>query len=257
MNLTLRLEADGPYDPHPNQDEALDMWVKFRQSYGYSAARAALLTRPEGQPKARLNSIYTGTLNLNAGASQFCVNTHCCEATCVTHRSWRAKTDSVQLARQVRSDFLMQYPTMFAAVLQWDTGLLLRQHPDAMVRPNCNQDVAWEKVFPWLLDMLPMYDYTKRINRVGWVGLQYRITYSATSVTREQAVRRITDRGDTVTMVFGTKKHQLPDQWRGIQVVDGDVHDDRFNDPAGVIIGLSWKGELRGQVGHPLLSPVA
>lgn len=257
MNLTLRLEAGGPYDPHPNREEALALWAAFRQERGLSNSRASIITRPESQPKAKLNEIYTATLNLVAGSDNFCTNTEACEDTCVTHHSWRARSSMVQLARDTRAQFLVQHPHLFAAVLQWDVELLLRQHPTAMMRPNCNQDVAWEKVFPWLLDMLPMYDYTKRINRVGWVGSQYRVTYSATSFTREQAVRRLIDRGDTVTMVFPTKKHQVPDEWKGIQVIDGDVSDDRFNDPNGVIIGLSWKGKLRGKVGHPLLSSIA
>ena len=256
MSLTFKLEAEGPYDPHPDQGYALDRWAAYRAQWGLLAAVAPMWTRPQSQPKTGLNVRHTVAMNLSAGKDNLCVNTASCEDTCVTHTSWRASSAGVQLARRVKTQFLVEYPREFAAVLAWDTERVLAQHPDAMARPNCNQDVAWEKVFPWLADLITCYDYTKRLDRVGWLHVQYRTTYSATSVTRPATVHRLVERGDTVTMVFPRKKHDLPSQWEGIEVVDGDVSDDRFNDPAGVIVGLSWKGKLKGKAGHPLLSPV-
>jgi hypothetical protein len=256
MSLTFALEKAGPYDPHPDTGEALHMWRAWRHMYGITSA-GTLWTEPTVQPKTGLNERWTLSLNLTAGRDNLCVNTSTCEDTCVTHQSFRARTDQVRRSREMRTQFLVQHPPQFGAVLLHEAQRALRKHPDAMARPNCNQDVAWERVFPWLADVLPMYDYTKRIDRVGWVAPQYRVTYSATSVTRASAVRRIVDRGDTVTMVFPVRKHEMPATWLGIPVVDGDVTDDRFADPAGVIVGLSPKGKLRGVTTHPLITPLA
>jgi len=255
MSLTIKLEAEGPYDPHPDLRMAKQIWADFRHQNGFKCEVTPLWTRPESQPKTVLNRAYTLSLNLSAGAAHLCVNTAACEDMCVTNESYRARQWGIQHARYVKSMFLVQHPREFGALLMAEAESVLRSHPDAMARPNCNQDVAWESVFPWLPDVIPLYDYTKRLNRVGWLHHQYRTTYSATNATRETTVRRLIERGDTVTMVFPLKKHQLPEQWRGIPIVDGDVSDDRFNDPTGVIVGLSAKGKLRGTYIHPLLTP--
>lgn len=125
------------------------------------------------------------------------------------------------------------------------------------IRPNANSDVAWERIAPSLFALIATwngraYDYTKRVDRVGFLTPNYRTTYSLTRATRPETVARITSRGDTVTAVFPSVA-PVPTSWRGLPVVDGDTTDDRFADPSGVVVGLKAKGKLRGIVEHPLL----
>ena len=50
--------------------------------------------------------------------------------------------------------------------------------------------------------------------------------------------------GGNVAAVFATKKGQdLPVRWKGFEIIDGDLDDVRFTDPAGVIVGLRAKGD--------------
>jgi len=256
MSLTIALEAGGPYDPHPNVQESRELWAAFREEHRFKREARPLWTLPTAQPKTMLNDRYTLSLNLSAGSNHLCVNTGNCEDICVTNESFRGADVDNRFSRLVKSQFLLQHPQHFGAILLAETESVLRKHPTAMARPNCNSDVAWESVFPWLCDVIPLYDYTKRLNRVGWLHKQYRTTYSATNSTREATVRRLIDRGDTVTCVFAVKKHQLPDQHLDTIVIDGDVSDDRFNDPAGVIVGLSAKGKVRNKPNHPIITPL-
>ena len=46
-------------------------------------------------------------------------------------------------------------------------------------------------------------------------------------------------RGSNVAVVF---KDQLPKTWMSRKVIDVDLHDLRFKDPSGVIVGLVAKG---------------
>ena len=46
-----------------------------------------------------------------------------------------------------------------------------------------------------------------------------------------------------VAVVFDTKVgHPLPRRYLGARVIDGDLHDLRFLDPRGVVVGLRAKG---------------
>ena len=50
--------------------------------------------------------------------------------------------------------------------------------------------------------------------------------------------------GGNVAVVFATKKNkELPDEWKGYKVIDGDKSDLRFLDDKNVIVGLRAKGD--------------
>ncbi len=52
--------------------------------------------------------------------------------------------------------------------------------------------------------------------------------------------------GFNVTVVFAVKKGEpLPKTWNGYRVIDGDIHDLRFLDPEGVVVGLRAKGRAK------------
>jgi hypothetical protein len=52
--------------------------------------------------------------------------------------------------------------------------------------------------------------------------------------------------GVNVSVVFNTVRGQaLPGYWQGYRVIDGDLHDVRFLDPRGVVVGLRAKGEAK------------
>ena len=253
------LESQGRIDPVLDVVVARKAWASVRESFGMVAdGSARLITEPTAQAKVGLNVRPTWSLSLNAGsAAGWCVNDAACADTCVVEHGGNARYDSVRVARQARGALLREHPEAFATLLERDVAWA-NGRGWFFGRPNTNSDVAWERLFPWLFEMAAGYDYTKRLDRVGWLARSYRVTYSATASTRESTVRRLVGRGDTVTMVFPIGKGApMLREWRGIPVIDGDVSDFRFGDPDGVIVGLRAKAGLRGLVSHPLLSPVA
>jgi hypothetical protein len=119
--------------------------------------------------------------------------------------------------------------------LRWDRRL--RSTPCAMER--------WGKI-NW-------YDYTKDYEKAkaaaghgnGAIGFpsNYSIVYSYSGSNWKQC-RQILKWGRPVAVIF---RSGLPDQWRGVKVIDGDRHDIRWREMEPVIIGLSPKGHKARQ----------
>lgn len=262
MLRTVELEHLGIIAPWDSLSESRQVWREVRSRYGLGSDNgSSLLTLPSVQPKVGKNIRPTVSITLQAGSDGgLCVNDGPCRATCVVAESYRAQQDSVRLARAARTDFLTEYPGAFLALLldrmEWAhdrLGIL-------DIRPNANSDVAWERIAPSLFKLIATwngkaYDYTKRRDRVGYLMGNYRTTYSLTGGTRTATVASILGRGDTCTAVFPAW-HGVPTSWRGFPVVDGDTTDDRWSDPAGVVVGLKAKGKLRPYRAHPMLVSV-
>jgi hypothetical protein len=258
MLRTVELERRGVVSPGSVSD-ARRVWGEIRVRHGLRPDNgSSLLTLPSAQPKIGKNYRPTASVTLLAGTDGgLCVADTHCRSTCVVNESMRAQYANVRAARAARTDFLTERPDLFLGLLldrmQWAHD----RHGILDLRPNANSDVAWERIAPALFALIATwdgraYDYTKRIDRVGFLADNYRTTFSITRFTRPDTVERITGRGDTVTAVFPSLA-PLPQVWRGLDVVDGDVTDDRFSDPAGAVVGLLGKGKLRGVLEHPLI----
>jgi len=123
------------------------------------------------------------------------------------------------------------------------------------VRLNGTSDVPFEarkngKPLRELMRLFPQthfYDYTKLAGRclpeyVARHGLQdYHLTFSF-SGENWKACEMLLERGVSVAVCFDLKKGgKLPETYKGFQVIDGDIHDLRFLDEKGVIVGLRYK----------------
>jgi hypothetical protein len=114
------------------------------------------------------------------------------------------------------------------------------------VRLNVFSDIPWEKVFPDLFTTFPtiqFYDYTKSFKRAnrfasGDFPINYHLTFSR-SEDNETECLTLLGLGVNITVVF---KKELPLQWHGAWVYNGDNHDLRFLDTRGVVVGLKAKG---------------
>lgn len=260
MLKTVELERRGAIVPSCDIRQARDAWNSVRCDHGIRTREAgtSLLTFPSAQPKVGKNARPTVSITLEAGSDGgLCVNDKYCRATCVVAESARAQYDNVKRSRAARTQFLTDYPELFLGLLLERLQFAHDRHGILDIRPNANSDVAWERIAPALFELIATwdgraYDYTKRMDRVGFLADNYRTTYSLTRATRPDTVRRITGRGDTVTAVFPSVA-PIPATWHGLPVVDGDSTDDRFSDPSGVVVGLKAKGKLRGMSEHPLL----
>lgn len=118
------------------------------------------------------------------------------------------------------------------------------------VRLNGATDISWERIrideysesivriFPYV----QFVDYTKNFLRMMKLLAapiaNYHVTFSR-SETNEAQCLQVLAAGGNVAVVFAG---DMPGEYLGVPVVDGDTHDLRHLDPKGVVIGLTPKG---------------
>ena len=89
---------------------------------------------------------------------------------------------------------------------------------------------------------LYFYDYTKSEKMFfKYFGSNYKITFSLSEIN-EHIADKVLNAGGNVATVFMS---QLPETYKGFQVIDGDLTDLRYFDPSNVIIGLRAKGKAK------------
>jgi hypothetical protein len=132
-----------------------------------------------------------------------------------------------------------------------------REGLDLCVRLNGTSDLPWENLggeagvclmrrFPHIR----FYDYTKNPARAraflaGRLPANYSLTFSRSECNGETALE-LARAGANVAVVFACKREDaLPAKWAGRKVIDGDLHDLRFLDGRGRVVGLRAKGPAR------------
>jgi hypothetical protein len=115
------------------------------------------------------------------------------------------------------------------------------------IRVNGTSDLPWlaqelARTFP----EVQFYDYTKHPKPWCRTMPNYHLTFSHSGHNLTDCLEAL-QHGINVAVMFTTKRGEpLPETWRGIRVIDGDLHDCRFLDPRGVVVGLRAKGMARG-----------
>tara|TARA_R110002111_G_scaffold140123_5_gene206073 strand:+ start:213 stop:1040 length:828 start_codon:yes stop_codon:yes gene_type:complete len=127
-------------------------------------------------------------------------------------------------------------------------GSVLR-HKNFAIRLNGTSDFPFEnlkvKDGKNIFELFPdvqFYDYTKldkRFNKVQ--SRNYHLTFSRSEDNHTETVDLL-NRGYNVAVVFGIKNEsELPNEYLGYKVVNGDESDLRFLDGGNVIVGLKYK----------------
>lgn len=185
----------------------------------------------------------------NAGCTAACLNT-----------SGRGKFESTQLARIRKTRWYFSNRNAFMGALHFDLRQLVLDAERAGLKPcarlNGTSDIAWELGQRSEQEMsviqkhsaIQFYDYTKSYSRVErsltgdskWPS-NYRLTFSYSGDNLERCLF-ILKLGGNVAVIFDGEK---PSTWHGFQVIDGDLHDLRFIDPRGTVVGLKPKGEAK------------
>ena len=118
------------------------------------------------------------------------------------------------------------------------------------MRPNLTSDLPWESIKHDGQSLMSafypcrFYDYTKSLKRfTRFLNFElpdnYHLTYSRSEETPDALVKSLGASGGNVAVVF---RERLPETWLGIEVLDGDESDLRFQDKKGCIVGLVEKG---------------
>lgn len=211
---------------------ARDVWASL------SAAEQSQWCEALGVPPSTVAAIVAHTV---------CECSTCaCRDGCVTSKSRNSQNGTTPLTRLARTLLTLVHPAESLEL----THAALRQVRDrygadgVRWRMNLADDIRWELIAPGLLGLVPAYAYTKHspVNRPEIPG-QTRIVYSASEYWSVERIVETCAAGHTVAVVFDVGRNgRLPTSWHGVKVVDGDITDDLWTHPYGVIVGLSPKG---------------
>jgi hypothetical protein len=174
-----------------------------------------------------------------------------CTAACL-FTAGRGAYDNVKDARVSKTQLLFKNRAEFLAILDNDIRLLkIKAAKKGMVpcvRLNGTSDLGWEGIARELMQKYPdvqFYDYTKVLGRMlrfleGKFPSNYHLTFSK-SESNDAEVLQVLQNGGNVAVVF----KNMPVQYNGYTVVDGDASDLRFLDSTNVIVGLKAKGKAK------------
>ena len=243
---------------HPLTEDSLTslpaakkLWAGFRHRYGMQEAAVPMLTWPSHQPKTGKNKTPTYLLHLSpadvSGHYNTCMwATPGCRAACL-NTAGRGKTNTVIEGRRLKTLMFGGDPNSFLALLQHEIDLAVKRHDEPVaIRLNGTSDIRWELVAPWWFDRwgshVIFYYYTKSPNRNP--PNNYHLTYSINERDSFEQVKVKMERYSRAAMVFDTGKGQpLPAFWGGIEVQDGDLDDQRWDNWYPIIVGLRAKGD--------------
>lgn len=172
-----------------------------------------------------------------------------CAAACL-YTAGRGRFSNVQSARVQKADWFVEDRSGFLKqlhkeLLDFSRYARLRGKRPA-VRLNGTSDIMWERYLDMTLyPEIQFYDYTKwgyRERLKARKLTNYHLTFSRAEDTSNSVVNDQLRYSHNVAVVFD----ELPEEYLGIPVIDGDKTDLRFLDPTGVIVGLTAKGDAKG-----------
>lgn len=165
--------------------------------------------------------------------------------------------NKIQSARIARTKMFFEQREAFFASLVKEIRSAIRlaeKHQlTAVFRLNGTSDLQWE-VYPVTVNgveysnifsafpLVQFYDYTKIAKRFKRdLPKNYHLTFSL-SEDNDRIAYEVLELGGNVAVVF---RKELPAEYKGRRVVNGDTTDLRFLDPQNVIVGLKAKGKAK------------
>ena len=213
----------------------IDHSMKYSHQYTYGLYLAPANTSGYNTCLYATKECKLGCLNTSgrAGIEEFCGRT------------------TIQDARIKKTKLFYEEPEFF---MQWLMAEIQSGERKAKkdgyffsVRLNCTSDIDWANVrvngknIFQIFPNISMYDYTKNANKFIGKPANYHLTYSYTG-RNWHLCEPLLQRGHNVAMVFNVKhESELPNEYKGFKVINGDLTDYRVSDAKGIIIGLKWK----------------
>jgi len=168
-----------------------------------------------------------------------------CTAACL-YTAGMGAFSNVQQARINKTKMYFEDRPNFLFQLEKDIKALVKKANKLNMKPairlNGTSDINW--MSSGIMDKFPdvqFYDYTKVLRRLkDKIPANYNITFSKSEDNNSECETAL-ELGFNVAAVF----KNLPQQYMGRQVINGDETDVRFADGKGVVIGLTAKGKAR------------
>ena len=244
---------------------ARDLYREVRASYGIKSP-GKLLT----QSISKLEKNETPTFGLAilpatfSGLGNVCAFSDSCAETCVAF-SGNGSFSSTMRSRQAKTDLMVNHPYTFIVLLCEElTTIHEYTEGTALVRLNTYSDIRWERIFPDFMRELysiGFYDYTKHPTAsrpAESLPSNYLLTYSVSEKTTAQEITKAKAAGRNLAVVVAIRSGKTKDGWRPIPAtwsnlptIDGDLTDDRANDPSGVVVILRRKHTMKPW--HPMI----
>jgi hypothetical protein len=188
--------------------------------------------------------------------ANFCHKANSCKYTCIAFSgvgniltSGKMFNDGIltaPLKKRARRSFLyINEPIFFTKLL---TANIAEKHhfhqmmdQTANCRLNVFSDIDWSEIYNKMSDV-QFYSYSKWWERLSTDN--HHITYSVDESTTDEMILEKLKSNNNVAIVF---TNSIPLTYLGFPVIDGDLIDDRYNDPKGVIVGLRLKNQIKGK----------
>jgi hypothetical protein len=231
--------------------------VPFRVTEGFQPLVTKLVTAPDENLKlthSETDRVAAFGLSLApadlSGTWNTCrYATKGCRAACLA-TAGNGRYDQSQRGRVWKTKWFAAQPLNFLRVLvdeldniKVDTWTMAGW--TVSFRFNVLSDLPWETIAPWIVARIGdrgirAYDYSKwpTSKRAGAAALGYVVCQS---ISERSSGRDIDEAPHPVVVVDVKRGHALPACWRGRPVVDGDLSDARFLDPAGTVVLLRYK----------------
>jgi len=178
-------------------------------------------------------------------------STPACEKGCLNNQG-RGRMKPVANARVNKAIYFIKENKKFMNQLRDELAKLerraLKRNLKPCVRLNVFSDVQYEKIKidgKTLFELFPnieFYDYTKNWFRDVSNIPNYTLTYSKSEEYTIKNIKSMLAFDLNVAVIF---RDFIPKSFHGMPVINGDVHDLRFVDKKGVIVGLTAKGSLK------------
>jgi len=175
-----------------------------------------------------------------------------CKEACLNTAGWGA-TDKVQDSRIARTKYFFQDRESFLYDLDKDIRSFINKCKRKKVRPairlNMTSDILWERLIDMTAYKAQFYDYTKIPNRV--VPGNYHLTFSLDETNLDSTKQEMARFNRNVAVVVIPQLFNViaqdPSEWLlyGYPVINGDLNDLRFLDPAPSAVMLKAKGKAR------------
>lgn len=198
--------------------------------------------------------MYMSPEKQNTSGKNLCANaSEGCKAACLFTAGMGAFSN-VMTGRLNKTEYFLRERKLFLEQLCNEIEKGYKKYGKALVvRLNGTSDIPYEhliirdnKNIMQLFPEIQFYDYTKDFSRMLKPQPEnYHLTYSVDErpVTRINAVTALSS-GKNVAMVFNVKNEsELPAEYMGFPVINGDEHDLTFLHGNGVIVGLKAKGK--------------
>lgn len=178
-----------------------------------------------------------------------------CKSACL-YTAGKGLLNSVQQSRIRKTKLFFERREDFMHKLVSDINKLVRkaekQNLTPLVRLNGTSDIRWENIafeyngikYRNIMSMFPnvqFYDYTKIPNRRN-LPENYDLTFSYSGVKSFEKYNDIAIANNERIAVVFRKAKDIPESFKGIDVLSGDNSDVRHIEPKAVIVALYAKG---------------